>query len=367
MLLALSSLLGAPGGIPAFNRLLVRAAAEFAQKRQEPLDVVVLTDDPCGPNAFADAFPKAVRATYAAFGGNRALFAGLVLRHRRRHSVAVLGHVNLSPLGLCFRRFGVIAHGTDVWSPLPMARRLALRRATVVGGVSEDTLSKVVFVQGVDRSRCQRLINALDEDNLERASRASTVVSTADALSLSVGQTDGLRMAAISRLWKDEPKGIDLLLHGLVHLSHARLEIVGEGAARPQLEALARAFGVAERVHFAGCLSEEEKHAVLARSDVFALPSSGEGFGIVYLEAMAHSLPCLAARPGGAKEVVLDGETGFVVEPQVESIVSGLRRLEDGAVRARLGLAGRRRLLAEYTYPAFVRHLDAFFARLVPT
>ena len=90
----------------------------------------------------------------------------------------------------------------------------------------------------------------------------------------------------------------------------------------------------------------------------------GSGFGIVYLEAMAHHKPCLAARVGGAPEVVLNEETGLVVSPTWEAVRDGLARLTDPALRKRLGEAGYRRLWSRYTYPEFARYSHQMFARL---
>ncbi len=355
MLLALSSLLGAPGGIPSFNRLLVRAASDFAKRRGFSLHVVALTDQPGADPDFLSSLPQAVSPTYVACAGSRGRFAAEVLSQLGRESAAVLGHVNLSPLGLAFSRFGVIAHGTDVWTKLPTLRRWALRRATVAAGVSEDTLNKLCDVQGVARASCQRLVNALDEASLTLAAATPATVDES---------SPRLRILAITRLWIGEPKGIDLVIRCLPRLPLVDFEVVGEGAARPQLESLAQSLGVAQRVHFVGGLSEPEKHAAIARSHALVLPSSGEGFGIVYLEAMAHKKPCLAARVGGAPEVVIDGETGVVVAPTEQAVSAGLCRLVDASLRKRMGEAGQKRLLEHFTYPAFAQHAEQFFARL---
>jgi glycosyltransferase involved in cell wall biosynthesis len=355
MLLALSSLLGAPGGIPSFNRLLIRAASDFAQVRRLPLHIVALTDEPGADPDFLAGLPRAVSPTYVACRGNRRLFAAEVLGFVGRESAVVLGHVNLSPLGLGFSRFGVIAHGTDVWSPLPILRRWSLQRSTVAAGVSEDTLRKLCAVQGVKPDRCQRLVNALDEQSL---ALAAATPKTACESSLR------LRIVAITRLWIGEPKGIDLVIRSLPQLPDVDFEVVGEGAAHPQLVDLAQSLGVADRVHCVGRLSETEKHAAISRSHALVLPSSGEGFGIVYLEAMAHRKPCLAASVGGAPEVVLDGETGVVVEPTVQAVCAGILRLRDPSLRQRLGDAGYQRLYDHFTYAAFARHAEPFFARL---
>lgn len=355
MLLALSSLLGAPGGIPSFNRLLVRAASDFANQRGLAFHVVALTDKPGADPGFLASLPRAVSPSYVACAGSRRFFAAEVLRHLGREPAVVLGHVNLSPLGLAFSRFGVIAHGTDVWTRLPRLRRWALQRATVAGGVSEDTLRKLRDVQGVERARCQRLVNALDESSL---ALAESTPSTVDESS------QNLRIVAITRLWIGEPKGIDLVIRCLPGLPQVHFEVVGEGAARPQLESLAQSLGVAARVHFLGGVTEQDKHAAIARSHALVLPSSGEGFGIVYLEAMAQKRPCLAANVGGAPEVVLDGETGIVVPPTEPAVSAGLARLCDSSLRKRLGEAGQKRVLENFTYPAFAQHAEQLFDRL---
>ena len=164
MLLVLSSLLGAPGGIPSFNRLLCRSAAEFAVSTGQRLHVLALTDQPDAEPDFVDSLPQTTqRPTYHALAGDKVGFATSVLRHIGRERLVVLGHVNLSPLGLPFGRFGVIAHGTDVWTALPRYRRWALRQAHVAAGVSEHTLAQLCQVQGVFVGHCQRLVNALDE------------------------------------------------------------------------------------------------------------------------------------------------------------------------------------------------------------
>ncbi len=79
-----------------------------------------------------------------------------------------------------------------------------------------------------------------------------------------------------------------------------------------------------------GAVSEGERDAALDRAHVFAMPSrlppggvGGEGFGIVYLEAAAHGLPCVAGNVGGATDAVVDGETGLLVDPEDHRAVAG--------------------------------------------
>jgi phosphatidylinositol alpha-1,6-mannosyltransferase len=125
--------------------------------------------------------------------------------------------------------------------------------------------------------------------------------------------------------------------------------VVGEGGERASLAALASSRGVADAVRFEGHVSDVR--AYYAACDVFAMPSgrpgggkAGEGFGIAYAEAGACGVPVVASASGGGAEVVIDGETGFVVDPDdpraLERAIAGL--LEDPARARQIGEAARR-------------------------
>ncbi len=374
MLLVLSSLFGVMGGIPSFNRLLLRAAAEYAAQSGTALRVVVLTDSVAKrpqTSKMESLFPElfehshVLRADwYRPCGGDRLRLALETLRALPNCRCIVFGHVNLAPLGLPslidqFGQFGtlpycVIAHGLEVWTPLPWHRRLALRYARVVGCVSQDTARAVQEVQGVEKARCLRISNAV-----EKLPPAPGAVSMANP-------SGPLRIVSVTRLHPGEPKGIDLMLYAIADIPHAvaSYEVVGDGAARPMLSALAQTLALQSRVHFTGALADAERDLALSRCDVFALPSTGEGFGIAYLEAMAYAKPCLAAQAGGAPEVVLHDETGIVVPPTVDAVRDALLRFCDVDLRARLGAAGRVRVSSQFTYPAFARQAFQLFDRL---
>ena len=374
LLLCLTNLFCAPGGIPAFNRLLVRAAAEYAFERSEGLRVVVLNDDVGvkSEGTLQDLYP----AAYLPCGGDRRRLLREVLRELPRRPSVLLGHVNLAPVGLPFlaaRGFGVVAHGTDVWTLLPFLRRQALLQARAVACVSDHTARCVELLQGVRASRCVRVINALQEARFEAILSQKAALPTPPegvpqgmiARRAGHGATEKTRLLSVTRLHPAEPKGIDLVLRALPCLPGVRYTVAGEGGALPALKALAEDLGVADRVTFAGRVSDEERERLLVDCDVFVLPSSGEGFGIVYLEAMAHGKPCVAAQVGGAPEVVLHGITGLVVPPVVGPLRDALQALIAGPdLRKCLGEAGRARVRDHFRYPHFRQRAFSLLDRL---
>ncbi len=145
----------------------------------------------------------------------------------------------------------------------------------------------------------------------------------------------------------------------------AELRIVGEGPELPTLRSLAVATGIMDSVCFVGSVDGlESLQSEYARADIFCLPSLQEGFGIVYLEAMAAGLPIVAARAGAVPEVAPHGEVSLLVPPDDDdALAEVLRRLADSPDRRReLGTAGLRRWAA-YDWPLVA---DRFLAECLP-
>ena len=146
-------------------------------------------------------------------------------------------------------------------------------------------------------------------------------------------------------------KGHSVLLRALADapppLAEARLELVGDGPSRPELEALAERLGVASRVTFHGSLTENGVAGVLGGADVFVLPSviapdgDMEGIPVALMEALATGLPAVATRHSGVPELIEDGVTGYLAEPGDPASLRGalLRALqrEDPDALARAG------------------------------
>lgn len=126
------------------------------------------------------------------------------------------------------------------------------------------------------------------------------------------------------------------------------LDIAGQGPLLPALKALAQELGVAESVRFLGQVTPIQ--AAIERAAVVVVPSMGEGFGMVALEAMERARPVIAAEIGGLGELVQDGETGLLVPPgDADALRDAIVRVAgDLAGAQRMGEAGRRRALARF-------------------
>ncbi len=144
------------------------------------------------------------------------------------------------------------------------------------------------------------------------------------------------------------------------------LVVVGEGDDRGRLERLAVEMGVAERVKFLAGLTQEELMACYARCDVFALPSRREGFGLVFLEAMAHGKPVVGGAHGGTPEIIEDGVTGLLVpHGDVEQLFGALEKLlTNEPLRRRMGHRARERVSESFLFEQFAGRLTQIRTRL---
>ncbi len=139
----------------------------------------------------------------------------------------------------------------------------------------------------------------------------------------------------------------------------ARLWIAGDGSLRPELEKLARSGAASDAIRFWGRVSEETKEDLIGRSRCLALPSRGEGFGLVYLEAMRLGRPCLVGDADAGREVVRPPEAGLAVDPSLpEALAEAVVRLiTPGSEWDRWSLQARQLYESRYTAAHFQRRL----------
>jgi phosphatidylinositol alpha-1,6-mannosyltransferase len=270
------------------------------------------------------------------------------------------------------RPYAVFVHGIEVWAPeLGPGRKEVLQDAALRIANSTFTARRVEHTHGDIGPVVACPLGLLpDAPHVARRETADTTATTPDAGSRDI---DAI-IAAISpnsalivgRMDDAERyKGHDVLIeawpHVLDRVPDAQLIVAGKGSDVARLQARAREFGVEKSVIFTGFVSDAALRRLRRAVSLFTMPSTGEGFGLVYLEAMRDRLPCIASTIDAAGDVVVNGETGFLVDPtdpgEVASAIVPL--FEDPALRAAMGEAGFRRYEAQFTYERFrKRFLD---------
>jgi len=217
-------------------------------------------------------------------------------------------HLDLLKLVPFFRlrdaRVIVFLHGIEAWRAVdPLTRRI-LRRVDLFLVNSDFTWQRFVAANP-DSTRAPHVTVNLGVDEPVRSV---------------VPPPDGAVALVLSRLDRREDyKGHHELLSAwllvLVRIPVAELWIVGDGDLRADLERMVRERSLAAHVRFFGQVSEEEKKDLLTRARCLALPSRGEGFGLVYLEAMRLSRPCLVSTLDAGREVVNPPDAGLAADP----------------------------------------------------
>ncbi len=152
---------------------------------------------------------------------------------------------------------------------------------------------------------------------------------------------------------------VKVILHHLAPKDPAfALEIAGDGATRSQLETLSQSLGLGDTVRFLG--ERNDIPTLLANASMFILPSLTEGISLTLLEAMARGLPVVATRVGGNPEVVVDGNTGFLVPAQdPEALAEAMLHIHQHPKLGRqMGLRGRQRVEQEFSVQGMIRDYE---------
>lgn len=273
------------------------------------------------------------------------IFAGAVLaacaRHRPDHVIST--HLNFGAVARLAKRgtgtsFTLVAHGIDVHDGLSSVRHAALRSAERVIAVSAWTRGRVLGLGGIDPCRVRVLPNTLDERRFTIGHRSEELakryaIRPEEKVVLTVARLSSSdRHPGDGRPSTERAsgyKGCDRMLRALPAVRAAcgpvRYLIVGHGTDRRNLESVVRELGLHESVTFAGFVPDIELAEHYRLADVFAMPSTGEGFGIVFLEAMACGTPVLAGNRDGSVDALDGGRLGRLVDPiDVDSIAEGL-------------------------------------------
>ncbi|MBT9313817.1 glycosyltransferase family 4 protein [Leptothoe spongobia] len=279
------------------------------------------------------------------------------------------GHINLAAMVRQLARlahvpYTVLTYGKEVWFPLKPAERNALRAADRIWTISRYSRNLAAEANQLQANRIEILPCTVDAQEF-----------TPEIANLELQQrynlSDSRVLMTVARLWKGDPyKGVDVTIRALPEISdsfpNVKYLVIGRGDDQPRLAQLANDLGVADRVVFAGFVPNVELVEHYRLADVYVMPSQ-EGFGIVYLEAMACGIPVISGNNDGSADPLQDGRLGWRVphrDPEAVALacIEALR----GDDRRCDGIWLRDQTLAKFSKDALTGQLRKLLEDFVP-
>lgn len=303
------------GGIQSYVKDIFRAYNELREHPQA--EVFLLRDNSGCENPFESEHlkfhyfknksPKLGRVKMAA-----ALLKCLL---QQRPQQVFCGHINLAvliqtlcqPLGIPYT---VLTYGKEVWEPLKSVERRALVSASEIWTISRYSRDRAIAANNIDPNIVQMLPCAIDRDKFTPGDKQPELIEK-------YGLTGAKVLMTVARLWSgDIYKGVDVTIRALPQIAQVFPEVkylvIGRGDDQPRLAQLAFDLGVSSQVVFAGFVPTSQLIEHYRLADAYIMPSQ-EGFGIVYLEAMACGVPVLSGDDDGSADPLQDGKLGWRV------------------------------------------------------
>lgn len=245
-------------------------------------------------------------------------------------------------------------------TPIKQVNQFLWRMADAGIAISDSIARFTVEVEGAPKSKIHRIYYGLEATKpLDRNAARAAILRELNL------PDDAALIGMVCRL--TEQKGITYALQAFARLKDefpaAHLLIAGDGPLRTALER--EAAPLKNRVHFLGW--RDDTALLMAALDIFLVPSLWEGFGLVFLEAMAQAVPILATNVSAIPEIIVDGETGLLVPPRdVDALTESLHRLlSDKPLRQYMGLQGQDRLETQFSAAKMVDETAALYYTLL--
>ncbi|MCF2144919.1 glycosyltransferase [Desmonostoc muscorum LEGE 12446] len=253
----------------------------------------------------------------------------------QRPTIVISTHVNYAVACYVLKLitgipYWVVAHGLEVWDIDSNLTKLALQKADKIISVSNYTRQRLLAETNIDAKKIVVLPNTFDAKQFQIKPKPSYLLKR---YNLRDEQPVILTVTRLGRMAKY--KGYDQIIHGLVkvrsHIPNVHFILAGKGDDLPRIKTLVNSLNLQDCITIAGFVPDEELCDHYNLCDVFAMPSKGEGFGIVYLEALACGKAVLAGNQDGSIDPLAEGKLGCLVDPDnVEEIADNLIQILQG-------------------------------------
>ncbi|WP_413279625.1 glycosyltransferase family 4 protein [Floridanema evergladense] len=354
-------ILGVEGGIQSYVKDIWRAYGELSEP--STADIFLLRDAPVKHNPFATEKLKfhyfKTRNPMLGRVWMIANFAIYLWQYRPDH--VFCGHINLAPLiqTLCQIsgiRYTVLTYGKEVWEPLSPRYQKALQQASGIWTISRYSRDRACQTNQINPKLVEFLPCCVDGETFTPGEKNQALVEKYNLAGARVLMT-------VARLWSgDIYKGVDVTIRALPAIAQAfpnvKYLIIGRGDDQPRLAQLAKDLGVGDRVVFAGFIPTEQLVEHYRLADAYIMPSQ-EGFGIVYLEAMACGVPVLSGDADGSADPLQDGRLGWrVPHRNSEAVATACQEILQGKDQRCDGKWLREESLAQFGRTAFRQKLQ---------
>ena len=302
------------GGIQSYVKDVLQAYSEITADNNRAEVFLLRDSQECDNPLETDRLKFHYLKTHPPWKGRLKLAALLVTCLIQFHPQHVFcGHINLAvlirtccqPLGIPYT---VMTYGKEVWHSLSAQQRQALRKATSIWTISRYSRDRLCEANEIDPKKVQILPCVVDGEVFTPASKPQALL---EKYSLA----DAKVLMTVARLWSGDPyKGVDVTIRALPKIRQEPVKylVIGRGDDQSRLAQLAKDLGVLDQVIFAGFVSNQDLPAHYRVADAYVMPSQ-EGFGIVYLEAMACGISVLAGDADGSADPLQDGRLGWQV------------------------------------------------------
>ncbi len=307
------------GGIQVYLQdLLLALAAEFPNLPVVVFDKLDITKPQDRFNfheisfLFSGGIPSFLRTYHFALN----LTVGALMS---RPDLIVCGHLNFAPVAFWIHRFTgipywILVYGVDAWDVKDRWKQKAFHSAEKIISIGGYTSKRLVCEQNLDSQRIALFPVTFNADRFQIAPKPQYLLNR---YGLTVEQPIILTVCRLDS--SDRYKGYDQILQALPeiqrHVPQIHYVLVGKGSDRPRIEQLIATLSLQEAVTLTGFITDDELCDHYNICDVFAMPSKGEGFGIVYLESLACGKPTVGGNQDGAIDALCHGELGALVDP----------------------------------------------------
>lgn len=280
---------------------------------------------------------------------------------QRKPQHVFCGHIRLAPMTQLMCQaldipYTVLTYGKEVWERLPEQQRQALVKADGIWTISRYSRDRMCAANEIEPDKVQMLPCVVDGDRFSLGAKSPELIKR-------YGLAESKVLMTVARLWSgDIYKGVDVTIRALPLIAkvipNVKYLVIGRGDDQPRLAQLAQDLGVGDRVVFAGFVPTDDLPDHYRVADAYIMPSQ-EGFGIVYLEAMACGKPVLAGNADGSTDPLQDGRLGWQVPYRdPEAVADACIEILKGEDQRCNGQWLREQCLAKFSKDALAQRLE---------